>query len=103
MAAGRYTPTAPWPVYADSATVRTGPALAGSCRLQEALAEARALGLKVVPWTVNHPAEMRRLIEMGVDGLITDYPHGLQAPATNPSRSVASPMRPHRHKVTVRS
>lgn len=39
-----------------------------------ALAEARALGLKVVPWTVNDPAEMARLIEWGVDGLITDYP-----------------------------
>jgi glycerophosphoryl diester phosphodiesterase len=36
--------------------------------------EAQALGLKVVPWTVNVPAEMARLIETGVDGLITDHP-----------------------------
>ena len=36
--------------------------------------EAQALGLKVLPWTVNNPAEMARLIDMGVDGLITDYP-----------------------------
>ena len=31
-------------------------------------------GIRVVPWTVNKPEAMRRLIEWGVDGLITDYP-----------------------------
>lgn len=38
------------------------------------LAEAHRLGLRVVPWTVNDPAIMERLIDWGVDGLITDYP-----------------------------
>ncbi len=38
------------------------------------LAEARALGLKVVPWTVNAPADIERLIAWGVDGLISDHP-----------------------------
>lgn len=41
--------------------------------------EAQALGLQVLPWTVNEPAEMERLIEWGVDGLITDYPDRLRA------------------------
>jgi glycerophosphoryl diester phosphodiesterase len=36
--------------------------------------EARALGLKVVPWTVNSQRDMARVIDMNVDGLITDYP-----------------------------
>lgn len=40
----------------------------------QTLAEAHDLGLKVIPWTVNEPAEMSRLIEQKVDGLITDYP-----------------------------
>jgi len=38
------------------------------------LAEARALGLKVIPWTVNDPAQIDRLIGWGVDGIISDHP-----------------------------
>src|SRR5262249_22664690 len=38
------------------------------------VAEAHALGLKVVTWTVNEHADMRRMIELGVDGIISDYP-----------------------------
>ena len=40
----------------------------------ELLREARSLGLRVLPWTVNQRADMARLIDWGVDGLITDYP-----------------------------
>lgn len=42
------------------------------------LASAHWRGLAVVPWTVNDPADMRRLIDLGVDGLITDYPQRLR-------------------------
>lgn len=31
-------------------------------------------GIKVIPWTVNETHDMKKLIEWGVDGLITDYP-----------------------------
>jgi len=38
------------------------------------VAEARALGLKIVPWTVNTVAEIERALDLGIDGLISDYP-----------------------------
>lgn len=38
------------------------------------LTRAHALGLRVVPWTVNDPARMAELASWGVDGLITDRP-----------------------------
>jgi glycerophosphoryl diester phosphodiesterase len=34
----------------------------------------RAKGMRVVPWTVNDVSTMERLIEIGVDGIITDRP-----------------------------
>ena len=40
--------------------------------------EAHALGLKVIPWTVNRTEDMARLIDWGVDGLITDRPDFLR-------------------------
>jgi glycerophosphoryl diester phosphodiesterase len=40
----------------------------------ELIAEAHALGLMVLPWTVNHAEDMRRLLQGGIDGLITDRP-----------------------------
>ena len=40
--------------------------------------EARSLGIRLLPWTVDKQADMERLIGQGVDGLITDYPDRLR-------------------------
>lgn len=60
MASGGHGPTcwAPHHTELDEATI----------------AHAQALGLRVVPWTVNNSADMDRLIGWGVDGLCTDRP-----------------------------
>lgn len=40
----------------------------------ELIAKAHDEGLLVIPWTVNETADMQRLIDWGVDGLISDRP-----------------------------
>lgn len=58
------------------------------------IAKAHSLGMRVVPFTVNDPDRMKELIEMGVDGLITDRPQvlrqvcseaGIPVPAPDPN------------------
>jgi len=55
--------------------------------------EAKSLGLRVLPWTVNEHADLERMIDWGVDGIITDYPdrlreimraRGMPLPASTP-------------------
>ena len=36
--------------------------------------KAREMGVKVVPWTVNRPKDIEKMIKRGVDGIISDYP-----------------------------
>ena len=42
---------------------------------QELIEKCHAQGMKFVPWTVNTVEEMKGLKEIGVDGIITDYPN----------------------------
>jgi len=40
----------------------------------ELIKELHYKNIQIIPWTVNKVSDMKRLISMGVDGLITDYP-----------------------------
>jgi glycerophosphoryl diester phosphodiesterase len=53
------------------------------------IAEAHSLGLPVIVWTVNDPKDMSRLIDMGVDGIISDRPDLLRKVAA--SKGIALP------------
>lgn len=56
-----------------------------------AVAEAHGLGLLVIPWTANDPADMIRLIDMEVDGLISDRPDLLRKVLVEKGRAVPPP------------
>lgn len=45
---------------------------------QQMVEEVHAQGMRLVPWTVNEITDMRRLIFLGVDGIITDYPNRIE-------------------------
>lgn len=51
---------------------------------------ARRLGVRVVVWTVDEPTTMHALLDMGVDGIITDRPDVLRAVMI--SRGLWTPM-----------
>ncbi len=41
----------------------------------EFLKECHIKGMRVLPWTVEKQSEMKKLMRMGVDGIISDYPN----------------------------
>ena len=45
----------------------------------ERVEQAHALGLRVVPWTVNEVADMERMLACNVDGMVSDRPDVLRA------------------------
>jgi glycerophosphoryl diester phosphodiesterase len=44
---------------------------------RELVEEARHLRMAVIPWTVDQAPDQRRLLQLGVDGIITNYPDRL--------------------------
>jgi glycerophosphoryl diester phosphodiesterase len=55
------------------------------------IAEAHQLGLPVIVWTVNQPADMAGLIDLGVDGIISDRPDLLRAEAAKKGIPLPAP------------
>ncbi len=55
------------------------PEYAGSLQIvsKEFVETARKLNLDIHVWTINEPSQMQRLLETGVDGIMTDYPDRL--------------------------
>jgi len=41
---------------------------------QKYVARQRRRGIQVIPWGVNEPDEIKRMLELGVDGIISDFP-----------------------------
>ena len=41
---------------------------------KEVVKKCHEKGVKVIPWTVNDREAMEKLVTLGVDGIITDYP-----------------------------
>ena len=45
--------------------------------LDSTVEEIQAAGFAVIPWTVNKPRRIEKALDLGIDGLITDYPDRL--------------------------
>lgn len=65
------------PTLPDGAVALQIPPTFGDVTLVDAasVAAAHALGAEVHVWTINDPAEARRLLALGCDGIISDVPH----------------------------
>lgn len=63
---------------------------------QQEISALRKKKIRVIPWTVNKPEDMKRLKAWGVDGIITDYPNraaelGMALKRTTPLPPGATP------------
>jgi glycerophosphoryl diester phosphodiesterase len=75
VAALRFTGRVPWGGQVAQVPVETGPLTIVNRRFIE---RAHRRSLQVHVWTIDEPAEMRRLLDLGVDGLMTDRPQVLK-------------------------
>ncbi|MDH6679216.1 glycerophosphoryl diester phosphodiesterase [Rhodococcus sp. LBL1] len=58
---------------------------------EEMVESAHAHDIKVIPWTVNDPETMHALMDLGVDGIITDRPDRLRTVLTERGMELPAP------------
>lgn len=75
IAALRFTGRVPWGGQAAQVPVRQGRITIVN---EQTIERAHRRGLHVHVWTIDDPAEMHRLLDLGVDGLMTDRPQVLK-------------------------
>ena len=46
----------------------------GKAKPKENMEKIKKAGLQVLPWTVNQPEDIALMMDLGVDGIITDFP-----------------------------
>lgn len=56
--------------------------------------QAHALGMKIIPWTINDHATLDHLLGLGVDGIITDYPDRLREVMQARDMDLPTPLQP---------
>ncbi|WP_232233921.1 glycerophosphodiester phosphodiesterase family protein [Micromonospora chokoriensis] len=62
------------------------------------VAEAHKRGLKVIPWTCDDPATVAALMDMGVDGIITNYPNKVRDLMAQRGMNLPKSLKPrHQH------
>lgn len=61
---------------------------------KDLVARAHDAGLQVVAWTVNQAEEMHTMVEVGVDGIMTDFPDRLRALLEDLQEQVPKPSHP---------
>ena len=66
------------PVHGDPQNGKVGDPGYVPYTTRQMVEDAHAAGMKVIPWTVDDVATMQSLIDIGVDGIITDYPDRLR-------------------------
>lgn len=71
----RLTGRVPWGGQVAQVPVKQGPL---TIVTDTTVGRAHALGVHVHVWTIDEPTEMHRLLDLGVDGLMTDRPQVLK-------------------------